>query len=117
MKRKGYFWLILSVGIMLLLPWLAVTVVRADAGMTAMLILFFGINPAYCMTAGYYAGKQIHRLWWVPAVSALLFLAGAWLFLDMGDSDFLTYTGIYFAVGMEAMLVSRLIAGRRENNG
>ena len=117
MKRKGYFWLTLSAGIMLLLPWLAVTVVRDDAGMTAMLLLFFGINPAYCMAAGYYAGKQINRLWWVSAASSLLFLAGAWLFLDMGDPAFLTYTGIYFAVGMEAMLVSRLIAGRRENHG
>lgn len=117
MTKKMVFWLVLSAGVMLLLPWAVTACVPPDAAMTATLLLFFGINPAYCMAAGYYAGKQINRLWWVPAASSLLFLAGAWLFLDMGDPAFLTYTGIYFAVGMEAMLVSRLIAGRRENHG
>ncbi len=117
MKQKASFWLTLSAAVMILLPWLAVTFVRSDAGMTGILLLFFGINPAYCMAAGYYAGKQTRRLWWVPAVASGLFLAGAWLFFEMGDPAFLTYTGIYFAVGMEAMLVSRLITGRREDHG
>ena len=117
MKQKATFWLILSAAVMLLLPWAAVTFVRSDAGMAAVLLLFFGIDPAYCMTAGYYAGQQLSRLWWLPALTAALFLAGAWLFFETGEKAFWTYAGIYFAVGMEAMLVSRLITGRRENRG
>jgi len=117
MTRKPIFWLLMSAAVMLLLPWLTVTFVQTDAGMTAVLILFFAVNPVYSMTAGYYAGKQIGRLWWVPAVSAALFLAGAWLNFEAGEPAFWTYTGIYFALGMEAMFVSRLIAGRREKNG
>ena len=85
--------------------------------MAAVLVLFFVIDPGYSMAAGYYAGKKIRRLWWLPAATAGLYLVGAWLFFEMGDPVFLTYAGIYFAVGMEAMLVSRLITGRRENNG
>lgn len=117
MTGKPIFWLLLSAGVMLLLPWFVVTFVQPDAGMTAMLLLFFAINPGHSMAAGYYSGKQISRIWWVPALSAGLYLAGAWLFLEPGEIAFLTYAGIYFALGMEAMLVSRLIAGRRENNG
>jgi len=117
MVRKPFFWLVLSVGIMLLLPWVGVSFVKSDAGMTAVLLLFFCVNPGYCITAGYYAGKQIRRLWWVPAVSAGAFLAGTWLFFDQGEPAFLTYTAIYYALGMEAMLVSRLITARRENDG
>jgi len=117
MTRKPVFWLVLSAGVMLLLPWLVVTLVRSDAAMAAVLVLFFAIDPGYSMAAGYYAGKQLRRLWWLPAVSAGLYLLGAWLFFEMGDPAFLTYAGIYFAVGMEAMLVSRLITGRRENHG
>jgi len=117
MTRKPLFWLVLSIGVMLLLPWLAVTFVRPDAGMAAVLLLFFCIAPGYCITSGYYAGKQIRRMWWVPVVSSGAFLAGAWLFFEPGESAFLTYAGIYYALGMEAMLVSRLITARRENDG
>ncbi len=117
MTKKMLFWLGLSAGVMMLLPWAVTACVPPNAAMTATLLLFFGIDPACCMAAGYCAGKQIHRLWWVPAVTAALFLAGAWLFLEMWEPEFLTYAGIYFAVGMEAMLVSRLITGRRENKG
>jgi len=117
MTRKPVFWLVLSAGVMLLLPWLVVTLVRSDAAMAAVLVLFFAIDPGYSMAAGYYAGKQLRRLWWLPAVSAGLYLLGAWLFFEMGDPAFLTYAGIYFAVGMEAMLVSRLITVRREDHG
>ncbi len=117
MARKPVFWLLLSAGVMLLMPWLVVTCVRSDAAMAAVLVLFFAIDPGYSMAAGYYAGKKIRRLWWLPAVTAGLYLVGAWLFFEMGDPAFLTYAGIYFAVGMEAMLVSRLITVRRENDG
>jgi len=117
MTGKPAFWLLSAAGVMLLLPWIAVTFVRSDAGMTAVLILFFAVNPGYSMASGYYAGKQMKRLWWVPAVSAGLYLLGAWLFFELGEPAFLTYAGIYYALGMEAMFVSRLITGRRENNG
>jgi len=117
MAKKPLLWLMLSAGVMLLLPWLAVTLVRSDGAMAVVWLLFFGINPGYCITAGYYSGKQMNRLWWVPAVASGLFLAGAWLFFQPGEPAFLTYAGIYFALGMEAMLVSRLITGRREKDG
>ena len=113
----GEWFSFLALVLMLVLPWLAVTFVQSDAGMAVVLVLFLAINPGHSMASGYYAGKQIRRLWWVPAVSSALFLAGAWPFFEMGELAFLTYAGIYFALGMEAMLVSRLITVRRENDG
>lgn len=117
MTKKPIFWLLISGAVMVLLPWLAVSFVQSDAGMTVVLVLLFAVNPGFSMASGYYAGKRIQSLWWVPAVSSALFLAGAWLAFDPREQDFLIYTGIYFAIGMEAMLVSRLITGRRENDG
>ena len=117
MKKRLIFWLLSAAGVMLLLPWLTVTLVQSDAGMAAVLLLFFVVNPGFSMAAGYYAGKKIRYLWWVPAVTALLFLAGAWLCFEAGEPAFWTYAGAYFALGMEAMLVSRLITVRRENDG
>lgn len=117
MQKKPIFWLLMSAAVMLLLPWLAVSFVQSDAGMAAILLLFFAVDPGFCIAAGYYAGKQIRQLWWVPAVSSAGFLAGTWLFFEPGEAAFLTYAAIYFALGMEAMLVSRLITGRRATNG
>lgn len=117
MQKKPIFWLLMTAAVMLLLPWLAVTFVRSDAGMAVVLLLFFAVDPGFCITAGYYAGKQIRQLWWVPAVCSAGFLAGTWLFFEPGETAFLTYAAVYYALGMEAMLVSRLITGRRENHG
>ena len=116
MRKKTIFWLLMSALVMLLLPWMAVTFVRSDAGMMAVLILLFAVNPGYCMAAGYSAGKQIRRFWWIPAYSAAMFLLGVWLFFEAGESDFWIYTAVYYALGMEAMFVSRLITGRREKD-
>lgn len=41
MKKVYILWSIVSAMIMLMLPWLAVTFVKGDAGMAACLILFF----------------------------------------------------------------------------
>ena len=117
MTGKSMFWLLLTAAVMILFPWLLVTLVPSEAGMTAVLVLFFVVNPGHCMAAGYYSGKQMKRLWWVPAFCAGAYLTGAWSFLEAGDPAFFTYAGIYFALGMEAMFVSRLITGRREPHG
>ncbi len=117
MRRNTGLWLAASAGIMILLPWLAVTFVRSDAGMAAVLMLFFLVDPGYCILAGFCAGKQIRCLWWLPMVCSGLFLAGTWLLFEMGEPAFLLYAGIYFAMGMGAMLLSRLWLVRREKNG
>ncbi len=82
MKRNVTVWLILSAIIMPLLPWLAVTFIKAHGGMAACLALLFGINPIYSVVVGVFAGKNSNQLWHLPIISALLFLLGTWLFLQ-----------------------------------
>ena len=109
MKRKLIFWLILSVTIMLLLPWIAVTFVKGDEGMAAWFILFFCVNPIYSIAAGVFAGKDRKCLWHLPFVSAALFLSGTWIFFDMGEMAFVLYALIYLILGIVAMLISIFI--------
>lgn len=117
MVKKPLFWLALSAGVMLLLPWLVVQFARSDAGMAAVLLLFFCVDPGYCIMAGYYAGKKIGRLWWVPMMSAAAFLTGVWFLFEPGEPAFLIYAAVYFALGMTAMLISGGITAGREKNG
>lgn len=94
---------------MLALPWLAVTFIEGDGGMAACFVLFFALNPIYSIFAGVYAGKDIKRMWVLPIFTALLFLAGTWLFFDMGEQAFIRYAFVYLILGIAAMLISMFI--------
>ena len=107
--KKIIHWIIASAVIMLALPWLAVTFIKGDDGMAVCFILFFAWNPVYAIFAGVYAGKDIKRLWILPIITALFFLAGTWLFLDMGEKAFILYTLVYLFLGGAAMLISMFI--------
>lgn len=113
MKTKFLGWLAGSAAVMLLLPWGAVTFVKSNAGMAVTLLLFFVIDPIYALIAGAFAGRNIKGLWSVPFLVAILFLLGAWIFFDMGESAFAIYAGVYLVIGIIAMLVSARIHSKR----
>jgi len=113
MKKKFIVWLAISAIIMLILPLLAVTFVKGDAGMAACFILFFAINPIYSMLIGFFAGKDFKHLWSLPAISAILFLAGTWNFFDMGEPAFIMYAVVYLILGIGAMLISIFISRKK----
>ncbi len=114
--KKIFPWLIASTAILLALPWLAVTFVESDAGMAVSLFLFFVLNPIYAICTGAYAGKDIKKFWVLPVITALFFLAGAWWFFELGESDFILYALVYLILGMAAMLLSQFVRKKRQKN-
>ena len=58
MKNNFILWIIISLVIMLVLPWLAVFFVKGDAGMAVCFILFFAVNPIYSVII-LYAGVYL----------------------------------------------------------
>ncbi|MCI9139220.1 MAG: hypothetical protein HFI78_05830 [Lachnospiraceae bacterium] len=114
MKKIGILWLTISIVIMLILPWLAVTFVKDDGGMAISFLLFFGLNPIYSIIIGAFAGKDMKHLWNLPVISAILFLMGTWIFFDMGEMAFVMYMVIYLIIGILAMLVSMLVNKKRK---
>ncbi len=113
MKQNIILWVAASMVVMLALPWLAVTFVKADAGMAVCFLLFFAVNPLYSVIIGAFAGKDIRHLWSLPIVSAVLFLIGTWIFFSMGETAFILYAVAYLALGIAAMLISMLIRKKR----
>ena len=107
--KKLIHWIIASALIMLAFPWLAVTFIKGDGGMAVCFILLFALNPIYVICAGVYAGKDKKRLWALPILTVLFFLAGTWLFFDMGEKAFFLYALVYLFLGITAMLVSMFI--------
>ena len=101
-KRMG--WTTAAVILMIGFPWLAVTF-AGDAGMAVCFVLFFAVNPLFSAVCGFAARKDTRRLWMLPLVTTGLFLAGTWIFFDMGEPAFLLYGAVYLAIGAAAMLL------------
>ena len=104
-------WTILAMLLMIGCPWLAVEF-AGSAGMAVCFILFFAVNPLFSVVCGAFAGKNIRQLWALPMITAGSFLAGVWLFFEMGEPAFLLYCGCYLMIGMIAMLISAFMNQR-----
>ncbi len=115
MKKNIILWVAASIAVMLALPWLAVAFVKGDAGMAVCFLLFFAVNPLYSVLIGAFAGKDIRHLWSLPVISAALFLIGAWIFFDMGETAFILYAAVYLVIGIMAMLISMFV--RKKTQG
>ncbi len=64
--KKTIYYLMASVFLLFILPWLAVTFVPNDAGMITTVFLLLAVNPVYSIIVGVFAGKNIKTLWWLP---------------------------------------------------
>ena len=117
MKRQWFFRSVASVGVMVMLPWVAVRTVRSDAGFAVILLLLFAVDPVYCICSGIWAGKDPGKRWAAPVLSAALFLAGTWLCFEPGEPAFVTYAVFYLLFGLAAMLTCHCLRKRREING
>ena len=111
--RKLITWTMMAMLLMIGCPWLAVEF-AGSAGMAICFILFFAVNPLFSVMCGAFAGKNIKQLWVLPILTAGLFLAGAWLFFEMGEIAFLVYCGCYLIIGIIAMLISGFVNKRMQ---
>ena len=111
--RKLITWTMMAMLLMIGCPWLAVEF-AGSAGMAICFILFFAVNPLFSVMCGAFAGKNIKQLWVLPILTAGLFLAGAWLFFEMGEIAFLVYCGCYLIIGIIAMLISAFMNKRKQ---
>ena len=111
--KKLLIWTGLVALLMIGGPWLALRLAGWNA-MGACFLLFFGVNPLFSVVCGAAAGRELKRLWLLPVIVAALFLAGTWIFFEMGESAFLIYSGAYLVIGAVAMCVSALITRRKK---
>ena len=111
--RKLITWTMLAMLLMIGCPWFAVEF-AGSAGMAICFILFFAVNPLFSVVCGAFAGKNIKQLWVLPIITAGLFLAGSWLFFEMGEIAFLVYCGCYLIIGIIAMLISAFVYKRKQ---
>ena len=107
--KKFITWTLLAGILMIGGPWLTLTIFDGLDAMGACFILFFAIDPLFSAICGAIAGKNIKQLWALPIITAGLFLIGVWLFLEMGELDFLIYCIGYLIIGIASMFISNRV--------
>lgn len=106
-KRTLMIWLAVSILVMFALPFAVARLASECSGMALCMILFFIINPIYSAILGYRCGKDVGRMWNLPLVFAIAFLAGTWIFFDIHELWFIAYAGVYLVIGYIAMFISK----------
>ena len=109
MEKRISIWFLLSAVVLLLLPWLLISLIPADAGMMAIMLLLFILYPLYFIATGIFAAQDLKKRFVLPIISAGLFSCGAWFFFQMYASALFVYAGIYLVLAVGAMLISAQI--------
>lgn len=115
MAKKTIFPLLISALVALLLPWLAVTLVKGDGGMAVCFLLFFAVNPITAVLLGVFSGGCVRMVWFQPLLFTALFLVGAWVFFTITETAFLLYAAVYLLLGYAAMLAAALYGRARRS--
>lgn len=108
-RRVIITWLCITIVVMFALPLAVARLASECSGMALCMMLFFIVNPIYSAILGYRCGKEIKKMWNLPLVSSIAFLAGTWLFFDIREVWFLIYAAAYLAIGWAAMFVSKYL--------
>lgn len=100
--KKHIICLVVMLTVALILPLLAVYVFQGDSGMGIAFLLFFAVDPMTAAALGYGAGRNLRKLWYVPLIYPIVFMAGFSLAVMEIVWDLWVYAGIYLALGLLA---------------
>lgn len=95
--------------ILLLLPALVISISPSDAGMMVCITLFFMVDPAFCIAAGIFAGRDLRNRWFTALFPPVTFLISARLIFGADASDFSVYAVIYAAITAIVTLFTFLV--------
>lgn len=109
MTKRFMNLLALSVAFMIVLPWAVQAFVRGDASIGILLLLLYVVDPIYSAVLGWFSGKDLRKMWFLPILSALLFLSGGVRHLTIW-----AFAGAYLVIGIVVMFLSDFIRKRKE---
>lgn len=66
----------------------------------------------YVLLPDFASHEDVGRMWELPLVSAMAFLAGAWIFFDIHELWFIAYAIVYLIIGWIAMAIGNYLYKR-----
>ncbi len=101
--KKTVTMLVISLVLLFVIPLLNVWFGGMN-GMAICFLLFFMVNPIFFVLEGIFCSSTVKQHWWLPLASALIYLLSCWVLLDIGETAFLIYAGVYLAISAVCML-------------
>lgn len=98
----------ISIGLMLVLPFVIVKTVPADAGMAACFMLFFAINPVASCLCGIFLGKNIKKNWYCVLVLPIIFFLSSLIIFSF-DMAFTIYAIAYLVLSSVCMIITGIV--------
>ncbi len=110
MVKKLTSGIIISSLIMIGLPLLTKLFVKGEGGFLVIFLMFYIIDPIWSLLSGIFAATDIKKLWPLPFISSLLYLAGTWGIFEMGESSFVFMALVYLAIGLASMVITYFVS-------
>ena len=107
--NKTVKWIIITVLVMVVLPWVIFSIAKAEA-MGLMFVLFFGVCPLYSIIIGWQAGKEKKKNWFLAIFSAGLFFLGEGLIIN---EWLYTFALVYLVIGVLFMVFTGISRGNK----
>lgn len=106
-----------SLVVMLLIPALIVTNAPSNAGMIVCIVLFFAVDPAFCLAAAIFAGWDLRRRWFTALFPPIAFLISTGAVFSADAGGFMVYFVIYLAISVTVTPTTHLVRkyGRSES--
>mgnify|MGYP001055247329 CR=1 FL=1 len=115
-RQAIVLWLTITVIVMFVLPFVVAKFAPEHSGMALCMILFYIVNPIYSFILGLRCGRNVRRMWNLPFVSSIAFLAGTWLIFDIKEVWFVIYASVYMIIGVTAMGISKYLNNKKKND-
>ena len=106
MKNYLFEWIIKAAIVMLIIPYIVLNLIPADASMAVCLILLFVVNTFFAAYTGWISGKNIHLLWTLPFAMDVLFAVGYSVIIEMDFSAIMYYVILYTITAFAGMFFS-----------
>ena len=106
MKHNLFIWTLKASFIMLVIPFVILSLVPSDWAMIVNIVLLLFVNTIFSAYTGWISGKDVHILWELPLVLCVLFAIGYNVFIEMGLSATLYYCSVYAITAYISMLLS-----------
>lgn len=98
-----------SLAVMLLLPAAITAGASPSAGMMVCIVLFFSLDPMFCLAAAIFAGWDFRRRWFTALFPPAAFLVSAVAVFSADISGFMVYFVIYSAIVLTVTPVTYLV--------
>lgn len=113
MKNKILIYIITVLLILLIIPFIAMNIIKPNEGMGFLLLMFFIINPIVSILLGVLSGKNISKLFWIPISFAILFPVLYVFTLEELVMDLYLYSIGYLVLGLVSMTVTYYLNKRK----